>query len=129
MKRNHTRPVKVGEVTVGGGAPIVVQSMTNTDTRDVQATLGQIQELAEAGCEIIRLALVDSEAAAKLKEIVKHSPIPVVADIHFDHRLALASLEAGVHKLRINPGILAPKLRSERWYRQLKSGMSRFALG
>lgn len=104
MKRNHTRSVKVGEVTVGGGAPIVVQSMTNTDTRDVQATLGQIQELAEAGCEIIRLAVVDSEAAAKLKEIVKHSPIPVVADIHFDHRLALASLEAGVHKLRINPG-------------------------
>lgn len=104
MKRNQTRSVKVGEVTIGGGAPIVVQSMTNTDTRDVKATLGQIQNLAEAGCEIVRLAVVDQDAAARLKEIVAHSPIPVVADIHFDHRLALASLEAGVHKLRINPG-------------------------
>lgn len=104
MKRNNTRPVNVGNVTIGGGAPIVVQSMTNTDTRDINATLAQIRELAEAGCEIVRLAVVNQEAAQKLEEIVKHSPIPVVADIHFDHRLALAAIDAGVHKLRLNPG-------------------------
>lgn len=104
MKRNNTRPVNVGNVTIGGGAPIVVQSMTNTDTRDINATLAQIRELAEAGCEIVRLAVVNQEAAQKLEEIVKYSPIPVVADIHFDHRLALAAIDAGVHKLRLNPG-------------------------
>ena len=104
MQRDQTRPVRVGNVTIGGGAPIVVQSMTNTDTRNIEATLRQIRALAEAGCEIVRVAVVNRDAAAALPEIVRHSPIPVVADIHFDHRLALAALEAGVHKLRLNPG-------------------------
>lgn len=102
--RQLTRQVMVGNVPIGGGAPITVQSMTNTDTRNVQATSIQIQDLANAGCDIVRVAVPDQEAAEALFSIVKHSPIPVVADIHFDHRLALTSLEAGVHKLRLNPG-------------------------
>lgn len=109
MQRRITRPVQVGNVTIGGGAPIVVQSMTNTDTRNVAATLQQIQQLAAAGCEVVRVAVVNHDAARCLPEIVKHSPIPVVADIHFDHRLALAALEAGVHKLRLNPGNIGSK--------------------
>ena len=91
-------------MAVGGDAPVVVQSMTNTDTRDARATLRQVAELAAAGCEVVRCAVPDGEAAATLGEIVRHSPLPVVADIHFDHRLALAALQAGVHGLRLNPG-------------------------
>ena len=102
--RKKTRQVQVGNLKIGGEAPITVQSMTNTDTRDIPATLAQIETLNQAGCEIIRLAVVDQEAANALSTIVAHSPIPVVADIHFDHRLALTALEAGVHKLRLNPG-------------------------
>lgn len=102
--RKDTRQVQVGNLKIGGGAPISVQSMTNTDTRDIKATLAQIEALNEAGCEIVRLAVVDQEAASALATIVEHSPIPVVADIHFDHRLALTALDAGVHKLRLNPG-------------------------
>ena len=89
---------------LGGGAPISVQSMTNTDTRDSAATLEQIQALAEAGCEIVRVAVPDEKAAEALFTLVKHSDVPLVADIHFDYRLALMALEAGVHKLRLNPG-------------------------
>ncbi|MCX7622558.1 MAG: flavodoxin-dependent (E)-4-hydroxy-3-methylbut-2-enyl-diphosphate synthase [Thermomicrobium sp.] len=103
-QRRKTRPVWVGDVQIGGDAPIVVQSMTTTDTRDPEATLRQIHELADAGCEIIRVAVPDRVAAAALAEIVPRSPIPVVADIHFEHTLALKALEAGVHKLRLNPG-------------------------
>lgn len=94
----------VGSVPVGGGAPIAVQSMTNTDTRDAAATLRQIGALADAGCDIVRCAVPDLEAAHALGEICEKSPIPVVADIHFDYRLALESMAAGVHKVRINPG-------------------------
>ncbi|WP_331274040.1 flavodoxin-dependent (E)-4-hydroxy-3-methylbut-2-enyl-diphosphate synthase [Capillibacterium thermochitinicola] len=104
MERKQTRPVRVGNLVIGGGAPIVVQSMTNTDTRAVAATLGQIEALAAAGCELIRVAVPDQEAAAKLKEIVRYSKLPVVADIHFDYRLALAAIDAGVAKIRLNPG-------------------------
>ncbi|HEY8392494.1 MAG TPA: flavodoxin-dependent (E)-4-hydroxy-3-methylbut-2-enyl-diphosphate synthase [Capillibacterium sp.] len=104
IRRKKTRPVRVGPLVIGGDAPIVVQSMTNTDTREVAATLKQIEELAGLGCELIRVAVPDREAATKLKEIVKESPLPVVADIHFDYRLALAAIDAGVAKLRINPG-------------------------
>ena len=89
MDRKLTRKVKVGKVYVGGDAPVTIQSMTNTDTRDVEATLKQIRELYNAGCEIIRCTVPDVEAAEAIKEIVKQSPIPVVADIHFDYRLAL----------------------------------------
>ncbi len=104
IQRKITRTVNVGSLPIGGGHPIVVQSMTNTDTRDSRATLQQIQQLAEAGCELIRCAVPDMEAAEALSVICKHSPIPVAADIHFEHRLALASLQAGAAKLRLNPG-------------------------
>ena len=104
MKRNNTKSIRIGSVTIGGGAPVAVQSMCNTHTADVEATMNQIARLHELGCEIIRLAVPDAEAAEALKAIVARSPIPVVADIHFDHRLALMAAEAGVHKIRINPG-------------------------
>ena len=96
--------MKLGSVRIGGGAPIVVQSMTNTDTRDVEATLGQIKRLHDAGCEIVRVAVPDETAARALRAIHDASPIPVIADIHFDYRLALMALEAGLEGLRINPG-------------------------
>ena len=99
-----TKQIKVGNVLIGGGAPIVIQSMTNTDTRDAKATLKQINELYNVGCQIARCAVPDMTAAHALGEICEKSPIPVVADIHFDYRLALESIEAGVQKVRINPG-------------------------
>ncbi|HIV62767.1 MAG TPA: flavodoxin-dependent (E)-4-hydroxy-3-methylbut-2-enyl-diphosphate synthase [Candidatus Butyricicoccus avistercoris] len=99
-----TKQIKVGNVLIGGGASIVIQSMTNTDTRDAKATLKQINELYDAGCQIARCAVPDMTAAHALGEICEKSPIPVVADIHFDYRLALESIAAGVQKVRINPG-------------------------
>ncbi|MBM6838606.1 flavodoxin-dependent (E)-4-hydroxy-3-methylbut-2-enyl-diphosphate synthase, partial [Clostridium saudiense] len=104
MERKLTRKVKVGNVYVGGDAPVSIQSMTNTDTRDVEATLDQIRALHVAGCEIIRCAVPDMKAAESLKEICANSPMPVVADIHFDYRLALKSIENGVSAIRLNPG-------------------------
>ena len=104
MERRLTRQLEVGKVKVGGGAPIAVQSMTNTKTSDPMATLEQINRLAEAGCDIVRCAVPDMAAAEGLKTIVKESPIPVIADIHFDYKLALAAIEAGVDGLRLNPG-------------------------
>ena len=103
-RRRPTRTVRIGDVGVGGDNPVRVQSMCNTDTRDAQATLEQVRALAAAGCEIVRLAVPDEAAAEALSSIVPVSPVPLVADIHFDHRLALAALKAGVHALRINPG-------------------------
>jgi (E)-4-hydroxy-3-methylbut-2-enyl-diphosphate synthase len=103
-ERRSTRPVRLGTVTVGGGAPVSVQSMCNADTRDRDAAVAQVRALAEAGCEIVRLAVPDREAASALAEIRRVSPVPLVADIHFDHRLALAALAAGVDGLRLNPG-------------------------
>ena len=102
--RRQSKPVRIGNVTVGGGAPVVVQSMTNTDTRDAQSTVNQIRELEEYGCELIRVAVPDMEAAGAIKQIKRGISIPLVADIHFDYRLALASLEAGCDALRLNPG-------------------------
>lgn len=104
IQRLQTRQIKVGSLAIGGGAPVVVQSMTNTDTRDTEASLAQIRRLARAGCELVRLAVPDETAAQALKKIREGSPIPVIADIHFDYRLALMALEAGVEGLRINPG-------------------------
>ena len=104
MERRLTRQIKVGPVLIGGDAPIAVQSMTNTKTQNVQATLEQIRKLADAGCDIIRCAVPDMDAALALKDIVGGSPIPVIADIHFDYRLALQAIEAGVQGLRLNPG-------------------------
>ncbi|WP_029898661.1 flavodoxin-dependent (E)-4-hydroxy-3-methylbut-2-enyl-diphosphate synthase [Desulfohalovibrio reitneri] len=103
-ERRATRPVRLGPYVIGGGQPIRVQSMCTTDTRDTEATLAQVRDLAAAGCEIVRLAVPDDRAARALPAIVAESPVPLVADIHFDHRLALASAEAGMAGLRINPG-------------------------
>jgi (E)-4-hydroxy-3-methylbut-2-enyl-diphosphate synthase len=104
MKRRKTRKVWVGKVAIGGGAPISVQSMTKTDTRDVSSTIRQIKKLEKAGCEIIRVAVPDMEAACALARIKRSINIPLVADIHFDYKLALKAVEFGVDKLRINPG-------------------------
>jgi len=104
MRRKKTRQIHVGNVPVGGSAAIAVQSMTNTDTRNVDATVRQIEQLQAAGCEIVRLAVPDEKAAKAFKEIKKQVRSPLIADIHFDHRLALAALKAGADGLRINPG-------------------------
>ncbi|BAQ34264.1 flavodoxin-dependent (E)-4-hydroxy-3-methylbut-2-enyl-diphosphate synthase [Dehalococcoides sp. THU3] len=103
MRRKSTE-IRLGNVTIGGNAPVSVQSMTKTDTRNIPATISQIKELEECGCEIIRLAIPDMEAATALKSIRKEVRIPIVADIHFDYRLALAALSAGADGLRLNPG-------------------------
>lgn len=102
--RRTTRQVNIGGVRVGGGAPLSVQTMTKTKTSDVQATVKQIVDAAEAGCDIVRVTVNDKEAADAMKEIVRQSPIPVVADIHFNHIFALKSIEANVAKVRLNPG-------------------------
>ena len=102
--RRKSRPVHVGDVQVGGDAPVVVQTMTNTDTADAKATVEQIARLADAGAEIVRIAVPDKAAAAAVPEIVQKTAVPLIADIHFDHRLALASIEGGIHGLRLNPG-------------------------
>jgi (E)-4-hydroxy-3-methylbut-2-enyl-diphosphate synthase len=104
MPRKKTRVIRIGNVNIGGDNPIVVQSMTNTDTRDVISTIRQIAQLEEAGCELVRVAVVDQEAAQSIKEIKKGINIPLIADIHFDYRLALESIKAGADGLRINPG-------------------------
>nr|WP_022669582.1 flavodoxin-dependent (E)-4-hydroxy-3-methylbut-2-enyl-diphosphate synthase [Hippea alviniae] len=104
IKRRKTRQIDVGGVKIGGDAPIVVQSMTNTDTRDVEATLEQIERLKDKGCEIVRCAVIDGDAARALKEIKARSPIPVIADIHFNYKLALLAIENGADCVRINPG-------------------------
>ncbi|MDD3118030.1 MAG: flavodoxin-dependent (E)-4-hydroxy-3-methylbut-2-enyl-diphosphate synthase [Victivallales bacterium] len=104
MPPRLTRRLRIGTVAVGGGAPVSLQSMTNTDTRDVPATLAQIRRLAAAGCDLIRVAVPDRTAVAALPAILAGSPIPVIADIHFDYRLALGAIAAGVHAVRINPG-------------------------
>lgn len=96
--------IKIGDVKIGAGAPVSIQSMTNTKTDDTYSTLKQIEELANEGCEIVRLAVLNKNCAYALKEIVKNSPIPTVADIHFDYRLALIAMEMGINALRINPG-------------------------
>ena len=104
MKRNETKVIQIGTVKIGGGNPVVIQSMTNTKTEDVAATVAQILALEKAGCEIIRCAVPTMEAAHALKEIKKQIHIPLVADIHFDYRLAIAASENGADKIRINPG-------------------------
>ena len=99
-----SRQIHVGKVAIGGGAPVSIQSMTNTPTHDVEATLRQIRELATAGCEIVRVAVPDERAARAIGALKAGSPVPLVADIHFDYRLALISAEQGIDKIRINPG-------------------------
>lgn len=104
MEKRHTKEVWIGNRVIGGTNPILIQSMTNTKTEDVTATVGQIQRLAKAGCDIIRCAVPNMEAAKALAEIKKQITIPLVADIHFDYRLAIAAIENGADKIRINPG-------------------------
>ncbi len=102
--RRKSRIIKIGDVAIGGDNPVVVQSMTNTDTRNIDATVAQIQRLEQAGCELVRVAVVDEEAARSIEKIKSRINIPLIADIHFDYRLALKSVEAGADGLRINPG-------------------------
>ncbi len=109
--RRKTRRVMVGGVAIGGGAPISVQTMTKTRTADVDATVGQIREAADAGCDIVRVTVNDKEAAEAIRKIVEQSPVPIVADIHFNHIFALKALEAGVAKVRLNPGNIGSKDR------------------
>ncbi|HHX49869.1 MAG TPA: flavodoxin-dependent (E)-4-hydroxy-3-methylbut-2-enyl-diphosphate synthase [Clostridia bacterium] len=112
-RRRTSRIIHVGSVAIGGGNPISVQSMTNTDTRDVDKTVKQIHRLEEAGCEIIRVAVIDEEAAGSLKRIKERIGIPLIADIHFDYRLALLALDSGVDGLRINPGNIGNRIKVE----------------
>ncbi|MBR2179466.1 MAG: flavodoxin-dependent (E)-4-hydroxy-3-methylbut-2-enyl-diphosphate synthase [Selenomonadaceae bacterium] len=104
MKRKNTRQIQVGKVAIGGGAPISVQSMTNTKTTDTAATVAQIQALVEAGCDIVRLAVPDMDAAKNLGNIIKAVDVPLVADIHFDYKLAIEAIHQGIAALRLNPG-------------------------
>ena len=99
-----SKQVQAGSVLIGGGSPVSIQSMTNTDTRDVSATLDQIKQLAAAGCDLVRISVYDRACAGAVRTLVDHSPVPLVADIHFDHTLAIAAMENGIHKMRINPG-------------------------
>lgn len=114
MERRNTRAVKVGRVKIGGDNPISIQSMTNTDTKDIDLTLRQVLELEEAGCDIVRLAIYDEECIETIKVIKRHTDIPLVADIHFDYRLAIKSIDAGIDKLRINPGNIGSAKNVER---------------
>ena len=120
LKRRVTSQIKVGDVLVGGRAPISVQSMTKTDTRDVKATVKQIDAIADAGADIVRCAVPDMEAAIALKEIVKKSKLPVIADIHFHYKLALESLNNGVDCLRLNPGNIRDKSKVQEIVREAK---------
>lgn len=104
MTREHTRVIKIGDRVIGGGNPILIQSMTNTRTEDVRATVEQIKKLEQAGCDIIRCTVPTMEAALAIREIKKEISIPLVADIHFDHKMAIAAMENGADKIRINPG-------------------------
>ena len=109
IKRRKTKQIEIGGIKIGGNAPITVQSMCNTDTRDVKATVNQIKELEDKGCELIRVAVLNKDAAEAIKEIKKQIKIPLIADIHFDYRLAITSIENGVDALRINPGNIGNK--------------------
>ena len=111
MYRDHTKVIKIGNRVIGGGNPILIQSMTNTKTEDVEATVAQILSLEKAGCDIIRCAVPTMEAAKALSQIKKQIHIPLVADIHFDYRLAIAAMENGADKIRINPGNIGSKER------------------
>jgi (E)-4-hydroxy-3-methylbut-2-enyl-diphosphate synthase len=109
MTRRISKQLRIGNVTVGGDAPVVIQSMTKTDTRNIPATIDQIRELEDSGCEIVRVAVTDREATESLTAIKSSVSLPIIADIHFDYRLALAALRAGVDGLRLNPGNIGDK--------------------
>ncbi len=111
--RRKTRPVHVGNVVIGGDAPVAVQSMTNTPTTDIDATVAQINRLSEAGADIVRVSVPDPDSAEAMPEILNQTPVPIIADIHFSYRMALAALNAGVHGLRLNPGNIGARERVE----------------
>lgn len=111
MKRTETKTIQIGNLKMGGGNPVVIQSMCNTDTRDIAATVAQIHALEQAGCELVRVAVPDMQAAEAVGEIRKQIHIPLVADIHFDYRLALKVMELGIDKVRINPGNIGEESR------------------
>lgn len=121
MHREHTKMIRIGDRVIGGGNPVLIQSMTNTRTEDVAATVEQIQRLQEAGCEIIRCAVPTMEAARALQEIKKQIGIPLVADIHFDYKLAIAAMENGADKIRINPGNIGSQERLQAVVEEAKS--------
>lgn len=121
IARRKTRRICVGTVAVGGGAPVSVQSMTNTDTRDVRATSAQIRALARAGCEIVRVAVPDAAAVRAFRAVRDKSPVPVIADIHFDYRLAIACADAGADGLRINPGNIGGEERTREVFRAARA--------
>ncbi len=114
IKRRKTKQIQIGNVKIGGDAPISVQSMCNTDTRDVKTTLNQIHELAAKGCELVRLAVLNAEAADAIKDIVKKSPVPLIADIHFDYKLAIKCINNGINALRLNPGNIGKRENVEK---------------
>lgn len=114
ITRRKSKQIKIRDVKIGGGAPISVQTMCNTDTRDIDATLAQINEFYEAGCEIVRIAVLNKDAAAAVKTLIKKSPLPLVADIHFDYRLAIQCIENGIDALRINPGNIGKREHTEK---------------
>ncbi len=114
IKRRKSKELTIGNVKIGGNAPISVQSMCNTDTRDVNSTLKQISEMAEQGCELVRIAILNKEAASAVKDIVKKSPVPLIADIHFDYKLALECINNGIDALRLNPGNIGKRENVEK---------------
>lgn len=115
MNRRNSKQIMIGDVKIGGDAPISVQSMCNTDTRDIKSTLHQINELADKGCELVRLAVLNKDAAEAIKEIVKASPVPLIADIHFDYRLAILCINNGINALRLNPGNIGKRENVEKF--------------
>ena len=129
INRRKSKEIFIGNVKIGGDAPISVQSMCNTDTRDIKATSEQIRQLADAGCEIVRLAVLNKDAAASIKEIVKHSPVPLVADIHFDYRLAIECLNNGIHALRLNPGNIGKRENVEKVVKIAKANKTPIRIG
>ena len=114
IKRRKTKQISIGNVKIGGDAQISVQSMCNTDTRDIKATLNQIHELASKGCELVRLAVLNAEAGDAIKDIVKKSPVPLIADIHFDYKLAIKCINNGINALRLNPGNIGKRENVEK---------------
>ena len=114
INRRKSKELFIGNVKIGGNSPISVQSMCNTDTRDVNATLNQINEMADKGCELVRLAVLNQDAAEAIKDIVKKSPVPLIADIHFDYKLAIQCINNGINALRLNPGNIGKRENVEK---------------
>lgn len=129
IKRRKSKQIQIGNVKIGGDAPISVQSMCNTDTCDIEATLRQLNEFADRGCEIARLAVLNEDAACAIKDIVKKAPLPLVADIHFDYRLAIECLNNGIHALRLNPGNIGKRENVEKVVKLAKINQTPIRIG